>query len=1293
MNINKIKAYFYTSNAPQTGNEIHNILMPITYTETLNGEIDTMELSYIDSNKNAVLPSTRLNIVVESNESETIEMVVRNDNVEKTVLSSGTHYTHRLSLGNPAIELQQRTCDNFSMTYRLEDVTLAYDNIKQGVMSPLTKHFGRDGSFSKDSRLSTGNYKWQFEETGGLGLTYKIYEVNIEKQKTIFTREQVFTKQGTLLLRNPIPTDGYEDVKNSVVYDNGISAPQITELNNDNAIFVKGGDSSSYHSKSVVLKNNEPYYKIYCPIFQMYENDTNGSEMSVDSFSTILDEKLYITDYNLQTRKVKDYDPIVIRMPKKLFNDRYGHGKTAPSSYLKSSEDNYSKVGIEPKYITGEYTQYERDVVNLWEFSGSVSSDITAHKNFADYTFYTNGVYSDSIKNNLSYVERPIGPAAMTIDMQGFKTAVGLICKNDDTYCKAEFDSDNMESLMRACGMIQEIKLEPNHTYKFRFQPYFTDCNGNEINSIYEVERIQGKLTWKLNGDHELGPSDRTHEKNDKHIPFDSTQFYKEYSLTVLGKENLNVNFFESSMPLTALDLFEKIKTVSNSYDLNVYDNNYTALQNTKIIESIYNNKNCWEMIQELGKYVHAKPIIKFDTRNTGLELTFRQYGNPNIKEDSNALNSVFTSRDIQDYICELDAYTTNLFQYGNIIEEYIKPVDNDGSQLVVTDNAVLKTKYPILEILSLEFQVVYGLHADTSEWIDMTSYIYEHNIYKCLPVVHSSSFLHAKSNSIYYHLGGTEIQGLQYKAPEGNKVEPYAIKNILRTLSSEEFITNCVFRIRYRTKDNMRVPYFRPDIRKYLFQNNSTNLPRHTQFTNQSDKYLDSQKYGENCYGNLIRTGNAQITRSEWNSTFDKRIKAGDLVNIENNRYYVASATTFIYPEHIEQQVDYTMDHNALSQIVGIDSEPRFYEISEQSSVIREILCPSLIEFVSYDNGSEPITNYANVGQGYKGLDFTKFRYMDDIVEIIKGDYTARPNYAKITLYYEDEGSQIFMLPVNNIASGHTFISSVCAEDNYNIGDSEISTAVGGEVQKASWLSPMLNIVNSSSISGISDNAYKIKTPNKYTDRYGHVKNATVELCNYNMNNYHYSDNLSLVEQLPKYNSNMEEDITYKSKYLIRDVAKDSREVLKFNMCLSAITNSDRLVVSSNLFMPKETENGNDVEFRVVLLNEEVNKFSKSKINQQYITISNNTIQMSTTNNINIITLNLRNATYDTAVDWSKVKAIAVIYDTATLNGYINTQYLVAKNLTGLSDTDKENTEIFLRHNMKPNSKVNNQD
>ncbi len=1299
---NKIKAYFYTDNAPHTGNEIHNLLMPVTYTETLNGEIDTMELSYIDSNKDAVLPSTRLNIVVETNESETIEMVVRNDNVEKTVLSSGTHYTHRLSLGNPAIELQQRTCDNFSMTYRLEDVTLAYDNIKQGLLSNITKYFGREGDFHKDSRLSEGEYKWEFRRSGGF-IFYTTYEVNIEKQKTIFTREQVFTKQGTLMLRDPISTDGYEDIKNSVVYDDGINQPQIEELNQDGAIFVKGGNQDSYISKSIVMKDNEPYYKMYCPIFQMYENDVHGNEMTVDSFSTILDVKFFLKDYNIVTKKEKVYDPIVIKMPRKLFNDRYGHGKTSPSSYLSANENDWSLVGKQPKFFGGTTTSYERDVVNLWEIDGNVSNDIVANGNYRDYTFCTNGISDLNAYNFISDYDEPAGQL-MQEEAQGFKFSVGLICKNNDTYCKQEFDNNDMEALMRACGMIQEIKLEPNHTYSFRFQPVFTDCNGKETNDIYEVERMVGKVTVNYGGGKTFTESDTEgHPFYDTHAPMEATSYFKEYSFSVLGKDNLNVNFFESSMPLTALDLFNKIKSVSGSYDLNVYGDNYQALANTKIIESIYTNKNCWEMIQELGKYVHAKPIIKFDdVRHTdynifgGLELTFRPYGNANIKENSNNLNSVFSSRDIQDYICELDAYTTNLFQYGSVIEEYLKPNDNDGSQLVVTDNAVLKTKYPILEILEMSFQVVYGPHANTSIWYDMTKFVYEHNIYKCLPITYSQSFLHAKSNSIYFHLGGTEIQGLQYKAPEGNNIQPYAIKNILKQLSSEEFITNCVFRIKYRTKDNMRVPYYRPDIRKYLYQNNTETTPRHAQFTNQSDKYLDAQKYGENCYGNLIRTGNAQITRSEWNSTFDKRIKAGDLVNIGTDRYYVASATTFIYPEHIEQQVDYTMDHNALSQIVGIDSEPRFYEISEQSSVTREIIIPMLVEFYSVDSGEYPPTEYPAVSHGrYKGINLNNWDYFKDVLGIITGEESARPNYAKITFSYEDEANQIFMLPVNNVASGHTFISSVVAEDNYNIGDSETSTAVGGDVKKASWLSPTLNVINGVALSGISDNAYKIKEPNKYTDRFGKVKSVQIDLCNYNISHENYNDdNLSLIEQLPKYDSKMESDIEYKLSYVAQDVNKDSRETLKFNMCLSAITNSDRLIVSSTIFNPKETDNGTPVEFRVVLLSEEVNKFSKARVNQKYIAISSNTINIRNTAGLNpIIDFGVGLATYSEEINWDNVKAIAVVYDINTFNGYINAQYLVAKNITGLTSYQKQHTSIYAHPNRKPNANINNQD
>jgi hypothetical protein len=171
-----------------------------------------------------------------------------------------------------------------------------------------------------------------------------------------------------------------------------------------------------------------------------------------------------------------------------------------------------------------------------------------------------------------------------------------------------------------------------------------------------------------------------------------------------------------------------------------------------------------------------------------------------------------------------------------------------------------------------------------------------------------------------------------------------------------------------------------------------------------------------------------------------------------------------------------------------------------------------------------------------------------------------------------------------------------------------------------------------------------------------------------------------------------MESDIEYKLSYVAQDVNKDSREVLKFNMCLSAITNSDRLIVSSTIFNPKETDNGTPVEFRVVLLSEEVNKFSKARINQKYIAISSNTINIRYTG-ARDIDFNIGSATYSEEINWDNVKAIAVVYDVNTFNGYINAQYLVAKNITGLTAYQKRHTAIYAYKNSKPNWKINNQD
>ena len=55
---------------------------------------------------------------------KTIFMVLQDDVVEKVIMSNDTYYTHHLSLADPAIIAQQRSCDNMAITYKLKDVSL-----------------------------------------------------------------------------------------------------------------------------------------------------------------------------------------------------------------------------------------------------------------------------------------------------------------------------------------------------------------------------------------------------------------------------------------------------------------------------------------------------------------------------------------------------------------------------------------------------------------------------------------------------------------------------------------------------------------------------------------------------------------------------------------------------------------------------------------------------------------------------------------------------------------------------------------------------------------------------------------------------------------------------------------------------------------------------------------------------------------------------------------------------------------------------------------------------------------
>ena len=431
---------------------------------------------------------------------------------------------------------------------------------------------------------------------------------------------------------------------------------------------------------------------------------------------------------------------------------------------------------------------------------------------------------------------------------------------------------------------------------------------------------------------------------------------------TYIAGSNASI-LFKSAPALSAYDLFidAQLKSQTTEKQEGIYikdtplpyyclGKDINILQNTEIIESSFNQKNFWEILLEIGKYIHAIPYIEFGS-NDRFIVKWRYLGQTEKATDNSTKMSIFNSRSVENYVGALNSYVTNMIQRGAQIEEYVAPKSESEDYLVYNDVAVIKTTKPIIEILSLKFRCVTSngsyYTASTNEY-DITNNIYEHNVYELLDV--TASTRPNKGEAIYYNLGENIVRGLNYQLPSvnvGDGDTEYAIKRIIgqtimqNSKTDWQFIrvNDFIFKITYRTKETVRSEQSRPDLRKYLINSYAyEKIPHHKQFNNQQDVSVDSIKLGNQVYGKLIKTGNTEIRETEWNTNiFDLKI-AGQLVDIRGNIYYVSKATHTFAQDYIVSEITYSKDYNQLSEIIGIPSEPRFFEISEQSQIDRHI-------------------------------------------------------------------------------------------------------------------------------------------------------------------------------------------------------------------------------------------------------------------------------------------------------------------------------------------------------------------
>lgn len=689
---------------------------------------------------------------------------------------------------------------------------------------------------------------------------------------------------------------------------------------------------------------------------------------------------------------------------------------------------------------------------------------------------------------------------------------------------------------------------------------------------------------------------------------------------------------YSSSVPYSALALLQKAIINSSIYekedgvyigDINAsklpfyIDNAFVnELATTKIVENFYNQKNLWEIMVEVGNYIHAIPEIRFGADDRFL-ITFNNLGRTEEHESTSTKVSIFNSRSVEDYISATSSYISNMVQLGGFIEEWVAPKTNAETLLVSNDTANITVSKPIIELLEIKVKCNV---AQADIWAgavaDMTNFVYEKNVYNTLDIEYDK--VPNRGVALYYELGSDSIVGGDYQLPQANNnlYSDYAIKkviycafkgykaNIPLTQTSGYWgdikVTDFTFYVKYRTKDSVRQNHARPDLRKYLLNSKYDRFPEHNQFNNQTDVVVDSIKFGNNMYGKLIRTGNNSYTVTEWLQDYSQIKHKGELYRIQGELYYVAQATHIFYATYIVSKVTYSKDYNELSQVIGIPSEPRFYEVSEQSLIWRELAINDFvlltdnsdnlfIDHESKENYLIDITHLANLIFGAE-TDFAKYA-----LTVFKGDKdgnTYDQTVGESDLYLE------LLNPLNAYASENTLTYEWDMKDNYSAGDQVLPCAENSSV-------------------AVNTRAYKTLSAVKYTDIYGRAELLDFYILGNKGLTDLSQDEISAFPNSPIKTKNLADDTRpfvgstsfdllasnvkgYDTNFNGRGIGllKDCREAMSINYNLQLITSSDTFVISPFVFLPNKTN------LKLVLLTDEVNKLSQGYVpNAQIIT------------------------------------------------------------------------------------------
>lgn len=604
-------------------------------------------------------------------------------------------------------------------------------------------------------------------------------------------------------------------------------------------------------------------------------------------------------------------------------------------------------------------------------------------------------------------------------------------------------------------GPFQSVKVEKGNIIYYEYEVYFADSHKFVQRDVYYYRA--GIITER-------------HAANDENlVPYNGYSFPEtsisvangNYKITYTWWDNVELWAWKSTFNITVsptaedvlptkkltitdvvdrlCDVIEPLAVRNETADKPRFYLNAKQREKYKDVfapEFSFTKMTFREQLQQVGGFIHAEPRLKpkITTNDNGkfeyrAEIWFDEYGSEEQShiQDETYIASGFKT-DINEYCTGIDSSADNLinqldFAQGVVFSPfqtaYISVrTETTTTQVKDEDTTFIPTSLPIYKI-----QAVYCNY--NGNRYDITPYVFEAADYNGLLNSYQGTYPYAKYYALYYSQGSKNIKGLFYRQPSASSPNPYAISNILSSVSgsmvdlSLESVIKLGFEIDY-------IPIYSTRV-KSSKQTVGIGTPRNITY-NQSENLIETRYYSQHLQGVVERLGNVEKNYSYLLPNYTDIPKAGYLFD---DNYYISTVTTEIQEKFYKSTVGLSKNFNRLSSYVGVNSNKRMWEISEKQSVSRQSVIQDFLVF-SFDE-----LNEWNTGKIFKEIESDSSFWLMWFFPKSNNDDNHPVSATGLTLFgsLEEEEKEHCTLTTTSSAIGNSAVFTCEFEDNYSAG------------------------------------------------------------------------------------------------------------------------------------------------------------------------------------------------------------------------------------------------------------------